>query len=260
MQRMDADRRSELERLRARAYGPQADITDDLDAVERLRELEELERSSLVRPSSPEPPLAPPDAEIIAPVADDETAGEDAEEDADAGTTPARRPLLRSRRRVWVAAVGIAAALAVTSAATAAGVSFTAVDRTSGIAQTDALTADPDAELGTAGYLGFDPSQTRGYADYYGLTVFQGRTQIDSEGNDAECLVVLDTENLRDGEGGRAGTGVRTGACGAGPFPASVEFIVTTSFPEAFRARYPVGSAVQFVLDGDDVGVFAAAD
>lgn len=257
MQKMDADRRSELERLRARAYGPDADIAADPDAVERLRELEDLEHSHAPQPMVVRGPL---DGQAAREGVADESPRDDAE-DAEALEAPAaeRAPLLRSRRRVWIAAVGIAAALALTSAVTAAGVSVTAVDRTAGIAQTDALTANPDAELGTAGYLGFDPSQTRGYADYYGVTVFQGRTRIDSEGNNADCLLVIDTDDLRDGDAGRVSGGVRTGSCGAGPFPASVEFIVTPSFPEAFRTRYPVGTAVQFVLDGDDVGVFTAA-
>jgi len=254
MQRMDAHRRTELERLRARAYGPDADIAEDPAAIERLRELEDLER--VEQPRLPEAEVLAATTEASGPVpdaasADDPTPGE--------GPAVKSRPLLRSRRRVWIAALGIALALALTSAATAAGVSFTAVDRTAGIAQTDALVADPDAELGAAGYLGFDPSQTRGYADYYGLTVFEGRTQIDSEGNIADCLLVLDTRDLLDGDGGRTGGGVRTGSCGAGPFPASVEMIVTPSFPEAFRTRYPVGTAVQFVRGNGSVGVFTAA-
>ncbi len=256
MRKMDADEQRELERLRARAYGPDGDIAEDPAAVERLRELEDRERSAPLPLSTGDGELHDVETALVAPAGQDEPVDGDAgAEEASAG---GRRPLLRSRARVWIAAAGIAVAVALSSAVTAAGVGFTVVDRTAGIAQTDALTQDPDAELGSAGYLGFDPSQTRGYMDYYGLSVFQGRTQIDSEGNDADCLVVLDTQDLREGDSGR-GTGVRTGSCGAGPFPATVEFIVTPSFPEAFRTRYPVGTAVQFVLDGDDVGVFTTA-
>ncbi|WP_307385371.1 MULTISPECIES: hypothetical protein [Microbacterium] len=247
---MDADHGSELERLRARAYGPNADIGGDPAAVARLRELEDLERMRTV-------PLEA-EAETEADPGDDADVPQPDPEPEEAEPAP-RRPLLRSRRRVWVAALAVAGVVALTSAATAAGVSVTAVDRTSGIAQTDTLTVDPDAELGSAGYLGFDPEQTRGFADYYGLTVFSGVSQIDSEGNQAECLIALDTSEVRDADSPRsAPRGIRVGGCGAGPFPASVEFIVTSSFPEPFRARYPVGTAMQFVLDDGDVGVFSA--
>jgi len=252
MQGMDADHERELAALRARAYGPNADIADDPAAVDRLRELEDRERA---RPVAVESVVdAPADARTEPAVSTPEDAAV-----ADEMPT-ARRPLLRSRRSVWIAALAVAGLVAVTSGVTAAGVTFTTVDRTAGIAQTDALTPDPDLELGSAGYLGFDPTQVRGYADYYGLTVFAGVTQIDSEGNQAECLVVNETEELRDISSARSSSiAVRLGSCGAGAFPASVEFIVSTSFPEPFRARYPVGTAVQFVLDGDDVGVFTAA-
>ncbi|KTS07689.1 MULTISPECIES: hypothetical protein [Microbacterium] len=247
---MDADHGSELERLRARAYGPNADIEGDPAAVARLRELEDLERMRAA-------PLEA-EAETEADPGDDADVPQPDPEPEEAEPAP-RRPLLRSRRRVWVAAVAVAGVVALTSAATAAGVSVTAVDRTAGIAQTDTLTADPDAQLGSAGYLGFDPEQTRGFADYYGLTVFSGVSQIDSEGNQAECLIALDTSEVREADSPRsAPRGIRVGGCGAGPFPASVEFIVTSSFPEPFRARYPVGTAMQFVLDDGNVGVFSA--
>lgn len=250
MHRMDADHGSELERLRARAYGPNADIEGDPAAVARLRELEDRERMRTA-------PLEA-EAETEADPGDDADAPQPDPEPEEAEPAP-RRPLLRSRRRVWVAAVAVAGVVALTSAATAAGVSVTAVDRTAGIAQTDTLTADPDAQLGSAGYLGFDPEQTRGFADYYGLTVFSGVSQIDSEGNQAECLIALDTSEVREADSPRsAPRGIRVGGCGAGPFPASVEFIVTSSFPEPFRARYPVGTAMQFVLDDGNVGVFSA--
>jgi len=249
MQRMDPDDAHELDRLRARAYGPRADITSDPAALARLRELEDRERSTTAPPSTePTPPRADADAEP----------GDEAEQ-PDAEPTPPRPPFLRSRRRVGIAALAMAAAIALTSAVTAAAVGSLTVDGSSGIAQTDALTPDPSAELGASGYLGFDPEQTRGFADYYGLTVFSGVSQIDSDGNRSDCLIVLNTEEARDGGSSRSSPrGVRFGSCGAGPFPAAVKFVVSASFPEPFRTRYPVGTAIQFVLDEDEVGVYAA--
>ncbi|WP_029145946.1 hypothetical protein [Microbacterium luticocti] len=55
---MDATARDELARLRARAYGPDADIADDPEALRRLRELEA--QSVPDRPHNAEPPPPPP--------------------------------------------------------------------------------------------------------------------------------------------------------------------------------------------------------
>lgn len=246
---MDDDVHAELRRLRARAYGPDADISDDPAAQARLWELEQLDKPD----RSPAPAAEHASADAAAP---DEAPADDGGEQARADARP---PLLRTRRRVRMAALALAGVAAVASAATAVGTSFTAVDRGSGIAQVDALTPSSDVELTEVGYLGFDPSQVRGFADYYGLTAFAGSTQIDSEGNRADCLLLSDTDDLDDGDASGRSGGVRSGGCGAGPFPATVEFIVTSSFPAQFRSRFPVGSAVQFVLDGDDVGVFSDA-
>ncbi|WP_307486529.1 hypothetical protein [Microbacterium trichothecenolyticum] len=257
---MDDDVREELQRLRARAYGPGGDIESDPRAWARLWDLEDLEKQERERAqgaavADARDGEAPPSAQSVRTAAPTDTIP-DAED-----PTPAAHPvpLLRTRRRIWVAALALAAVAAVASAATAAGTSFTAVDRATGTAQVDALTPAPDVELDAAGYLGFDPEQTIGYADYYGLTAFAGSTQIDSEGSRADCLLLADTVALKDADSTRRSSGVRSGGCGAGPFPATVEFVVTSSFPAEFRARFPVGSAVQFVRDGDDIGVFTDA-
>ena len=47
------------------------------------------------------------------------------------------------------------------------------------------------------------------------------------------------------------------GGCGAGIFPATVEFVVAEGMPDAFVERFPIGTSVQFVFDGENVGVFA---
>lgn len=254
---MDDEVQDELRRLRARAYGPGADIADDPVAVARLRELEELDRTR-------QHTALPSDAVVDGGAEAERTgvaasAGLDDLDPADIDQTP-RPPLLRTRRRVWVAAVGVAAVVVAASALTAVGMSFTTVERTPGIAQTDALTPAPELDPAAVGYLGFDPEQSRGFEDYYGLTAFAGPTQIDSEGNRADCLLISDTADVADSGGAlRSNAGVRFGGCAAGLFPATAEFIVNSTFPEQFRARYPVGTAVQFVLDGDDVGVFSDA-
>jgi hypothetical protein len=47
------------------------------------------------------------------------------------------------------------------------------------------------------------------------------------------------------------------GGCGAGVFPATVEFVVAEGMPDAFVEQFPIGTSVQFVFDGENVGVFA---
>ena len=42
-----------------------------------------------------------------------------------------------------------------------------------------------------------------------------------------------------------------------GVFPATVEFVVAEGMPPAFVERFPIGTSVQFVYDGENVGVFS---
>ncbi len=86
-------------------------------------------------------------------------------------------------------------------------------------------------------------------------------TQVDAAGTRAECLVLMDTSSIpAPGDLDAAQVGFRYGGCGAGAFPATIEFVVTPDLPDDFRARFPVGSSVQFVRDGDRVGVFSDAE
>jgi hypothetical protein len=47
------------------------------------------------------------------------------------------------------------------------------------------------------------------------------------------------------------------GSCGAGSFPAEAVFIVGRQAPSELRDRFPVGTAMQFVLDGEQVHIYA---
>lgn len=255
MQGMDAEERSELERLRARAYGPDADLADDPDAWARLRELEEDDRQGRTEASESlaAAETEPPDAGVA----------DDAEErDAGGDRTASRRPRVKNPRTLWLWAGSLAAVAAIASAASIAAVTVVPVARTAGVAQVDSLLPDPSVRTDSLSSLGIDSSQLTGYADYLGLTAFAGPTQIDSAGNRADCLVLVDTNELSgedDDEDSFRG-GFRYGGCGAGSFPATVEFIVTPELPEDFRNRFPVGTAVQFVREGERVGVFSDAE
>ena len=253
MQDMDVELRSELQALRARAYGPDADLDRDPAAVARLQELEDLERLARVE-AAVRPPVTPPTAPDAAPLVVDD-------DDVESGEPPARRPVVRRARTLWLWAGSLAAVAAVASAASIAATTFVPVARTAGVAQVDTLRADPSADDSPVRSMGFDSSGVSVYADFHGLTAYAGTTQVDSSGTRAECLILIDTSTIpASGDITASQIGYRYGGCGAGAFPATIEFVVTPDLPDAFRARFPVGSSLQFVRNGDHVGVFSDAE
>lgn len=249
---MDAELRGELERLRARAYGPGADLADDPDAAARLQHLEDIERRH--RADSAQIPVA----EDPLPVLEEGAAEGD---EIELEERPARPPVVRRLRTLWLWAASLAAVAAVASAASIAATTFAPVARTAGIAQVGTLQPDPAADTEAVTTMGFDSTGILAFADYYGLTAYAGSTQIDSTGNTADCLLLVDTADVAGmGDDNSFRGGFRYGACGAGAFPATVEFVVTPELPDGFRQRFPVGSSVQFVRDGERVGVFSDAE
>ncbi|MFJ4038485.1 hypothetical protein ACIPVB_10405 [Microbacterium sp. NPDC090007] len=245
---MDDGVRDELERLRARAYGPDADLADDPIALERLRHLEEQVRTAALAPD-PAPPGPQPAASV-----DPDTAAADDPAGEDEDPRP-RRPLVRSRRALWAWALSLAAVTAVASAATALGVSFVPVTGVAGAPQVDTLVPDPDAE--TPAVFGQRTGAERAFQDYYGVTAFVGLVRTDATDNRNPCLYLLDTDEVSREDGRGIGGNFVYGGCGAGVFPATVEFVVAEGMPSAFVERFPIGTSVQFVYDGDNVGVFS---
>lgn len=266
---MDDDVREELVRLRARAYGPDADIANDAPALARLAELEDRERRAREEavPAAPAPDDAPsgvsfdtqtPEIPHDAAAADTtggEESGTDAVEDGPARRRPRRSPV-RSRRTLWLWAASIAAVAAVTSAATAAGMTFVPVARTAGVAQVDTLVED--AAFDVPSFFGPIGEGARGFRDYLGLTAIVGFQEVAS-GERAPCLYIVDAEDLREASGSFQG-GYIFGGCGAGAFAPTAEFVVSDQLPEQLRERFPIGTSLQFVFDGERVGVFTDAE
>ncbi|MFE7845147.1 hypothetical protein ACFUTX_08135 [Microbacterium sp. NPDC057407] len=122
---LSPERSRELELLRRRAYGPDADIVLDPAAQQRLRELEDLARGAVVGPDPVREPAAPAGGRSeggrTAPVAaPDESVGAPATDRAATPGEPDAEPRTprRSRRRrlpLWgvTALAGIAVGLAV---------------------------------------------------------------------------------------------------------------------------------------------------
>ncbi|MBF4632756.1 hypothetical protein ITJ42_16170 [Clavibacter michiganensis subsp. phaseoli] len=82
---------------------------------------------------------------------------------------------------------------------------------------------------------------------FYGVTVITAPNQADPAEFDAGCMTVVPTERGSDMS--------TTYACGAGPISATVAMTVTSGMPDDLRQKFPDGSTLQFVLDGDTVHV-----
>lgn len=293
----------ELRLLRARAYGPDADILDDPEAMRRLRELEEQARlageasdpaasgavasgseaagSAAAGSAAAGSEAADPGAEDPRAIAAATSAGaaadlaanarrglEDAvhsgvaeapgtrsdDADTDASRTPdgvppadavqgpsptpapAGGPWWRRTRTLWIASVVLAAvvASAVTLAASTLSTGRVAV-----------LAIDPDAEPPD----GFFDQAGEGvvFEEFFGLTAVLAQ-QVWTRGEVLDCVFV------RSAAGDAQ---MATGGCAGGGFPPTAAMVVTPSFPRELRERFPDGTALQFVVEGSEVHVYA---
>jgi hypothetical protein len=245
-------RMGELDALRARAYGPDADIFDDPDAMRRLEELEALHRLP-PRPVTPAPeaamdatagsasdaPVPPHPAEPKEQTeATESSAGEPTPpSDPEAAPTLAARRWWRRPRVLWVAS--LVAAVTVTAVVTA----FIASSAPRPIAVLEGSAADWPEQL-----YGDRSEGGRMFADFYGITVVSLPQQFE-EGAPAPCLYILRTGDLANGMLG--------GGCGAGAFSATAAIAVSSTMPKRLRDHFPEGSAIQFVFDGTRVLVYA---
>lgn len=266
MHGMDAATLDELRTLRARAYGPSADIDDDPEAVRRLRELET--RGDQVAAAPVEPP--PAGAPALQPVTTLEPASAptrdgDRGESAEPETAPAsdEPPRAGDRRagsgasgRTWALwTLSVLAAATLGAGLTYAQLSVEPVSAASGAPQIDTLQPDPLVEI-QGGWFGAGPSSK--VFEYYGLTLFEtsGAYNPVSGGT---CFTVVPTDQLPEGEideNGWSISGLVQSGCSVASFPATVQLPIDSSVPQELRDRFAPGSALQFVFDGDRIGVF----
>lgn len=247
---------AELRALRARAYGPDADIEADPAALRRLRQLEAgltertpappdgahrltaAERSA----PAPDPVAAPPPVVHAAPPSDvPPTAGPSASRGRGRRGRPRRATLLWLAATVVVALVSATVAWAVTRRVEADP------------EQVAVLGVNPDQRIPTV--FGVEQNARR-YTDYLGLTVVAllGRGWLGGAPDDY-CLLVMDSSRIEWRT--NSYTGEMYGGCGAGDFPATVQLRIVPGLPEELVARFPAGSALQFVLAGDEVVVLS---
>ena len=255
---MDDATRDELAALRRRAYGPDADIVADPAASARLAELEERARAA----GAPGPGTPTDEAATATP---DQAAPESALDPIDplgvlrAGVeeadTVGDERVLRPPRPVaapWIVAWAVSViAVAVLVGGLVFGLASMPPVAGSGPGrQISTLTEKADLPDAVRGWIA--GRDTSAFA-FEGLIVVPTPAGVGPSGSGATCLLVAPREGY--GSDGSA-PGEAFWGCQAGSFPASAQFVVSTQSPKALRARFPDGTALRFVLDGDRVGVF----
>ncbi|KRA25794.1 hypothetical protein ASD65_16205 [Microbacterium sp. Root61] len=255
---MDEQTAEELRALRARAYGPEADIADDRDALRRLQELEAASQPAVLDVEEVPAAVAPvgvdsgePDA--VEPEASQPGLAEEEPAPADATPSDDTRSTWWSPRRVaaaWIASLVVAIVVA-------SLVSWAVTRRVQADPlEVAVLGAIPGKAL--PGFIGGQQDvEGSVHADFYGLTPVSitGASWMPASANDS-CLYVVPTPAIDSDSD--AISGPMYVGCGAGPFPASAEFIVTADSPAELREVFPIGTAFQFVLEEHDVVVLRA--
>lgn len=290
----------ELRALRERAYGRDADIQDDPDALARLRELEA--QASAAMPSAAVGSATPaatdgvtpgavagdvagrlPSADVTAdaavprsgtttvgaavgsalavdagstvsstavaadgaPSSPAETPASAAAHDdpsiADGGDpaangTPPRSPWWRRRTPLlWAASVAVGVLL---------GAGLTLAVQAAAAGRVATLNQDPDAEWPSQ-FFGDRPPDALVFDDFHGLTVLTFR-QPAQPGSAQTCLYVVTAPDA-----------FGAGTCAADAFAPTTSLEVGPDSPDALRERFPRGTALQFVLEGSNVQIYA---
>lgn len=265
----------ELRSLRSRAYGPGSDIDRDPAAIQRLHELEEALRTSPVEASIPPIPAmtVAPDEPAPTRVGDNHESGPADQAVADGVVTaddvadatvipPGRRATVgRLTKLLWAMSLVVSAALA--ASVTWAVVWMSPVSVSAGAPQVATLEATSTVEL-PSGFLGAGPSSA--VFEFAGLTIFESTNGFGAGIAGNPCITVLRTEqvpSVEDFDPSSWGfSGQIHAGCRVGSFPATVQLPFTSDLPEELSARFPSGTAVQFVLDhdGEKVGVFVDSE
>ncbi len=257
---MDDQTDAELRTLRARAYGPEADIDGDAAARERLRVLEErLRRTDTTSVETEDAPSIPP----ASPSALDELFA-DGNEDAEDAESPRAAPdmpdahggfleRVRSTRpsvAVWALSLVLTAVVA---AAIAYGASRLVPSPTAPGARVVATVGEGqrgEDDIARS-WFGSD-SDARSYT-YAGLTILT--TDEGYGAGEQACIVVVPAAGVNWED--RVINGQAYSGCSGGAFPATAQFTVEETAPSELRQMHPVGTSLQFVLLGDEISVLA---
>jgi hypothetical protein len=174
-------------------------------------------------------------AAAVASAAPGDTSPADDGDPAGQGTAP-RSPWWRRRTPLlWVASV-VAGVLV--------GVGLTLAVQAAGEGRVATLNEDADAEWPEQ-FFGARPADAAVFDDFHGLTVLTFR-QPAQPGSPQSCLYILTPPD-----------GFGAGTCAADAFPPTASLEVGPASPDELRDRYPRGTALQFVLEGSSVQVYA---
>lgn len=266
---MDDQLIDELRMLRTRAYGPEPDIHHDPSALARLQDLERLARRLEIEQLPPKPPL-PVETEPVVdvePLVSVETlAADEVADDSLASEPPAGRAGKWSKKRIaitWLASLAVA--ILVTATVTGfVSRRIQADPREVAVLGVDAFaewpgifanyTDDGEMEAGV-------PEGGVAFQAFHGLSFFRMANGMFAYGFDQSCLLVVESAKIDTDSDGFNGS-IFNG-CAAGEFPATVEIVVGTSnqeLPEELLEAFPEGTALQFVLEGDEVVVLSDQD
>ena len=259
MQSMDDDIRAELRQLRARAYGPSADIAQDPAALRRLHELE-----ALVDVPTPDVVTASRPAEVAAPAsAEPQSSAPVAAPPVPTGPLAPDRPRRAAPRPLSVRLLLLWGATVVVTALLAGGATYgfakiTPVAVSHGAPQIATLEPTSSVKL-PRGWFGLGPSSM--VWEFEGLVIFETGASAIGFTSGTDCLMAVAASDVPDPEetdtGGWSASNPYSG-CGVGAFPAMFSFVVNSGSPQQLRAKYP-DDALQFVQDGERIGVFLDA-
>lgn len=251
MRRQDEmDHDDELRMLRARAYGPRADIALDGAALQRLRELEDAAASR--HPEAPEPVLH------AAAETGTETAVPDAAPTPDTATAPEPEPPHPPRRviyrRVLAALVIVVALLA--SAGIGAAVQARTTSQLDSTGQGELVAVvDVDPDFSWPSFFP-EPGSLRaiGFRDLAGITVVA--IPPSSAAARGWCIFTYETARIDTRSDSYIGDSEQ--ACDARPFPASVVIDLARA-PSSLREAYPDTDALRLELDSESRQVLVFA-
>ncbi|HCJ48275.1 MAG TPA: hypothetical protein DHW40_02915 [Microbacterium sp.] len=257
---MDDPAASELTRLRERAYGAHADIATDPHAQARLAELEAQQRADR-EPKKPAMPAAP--APSRAATAPPPASAEPLPTQPSLTVTPSSNPppvspRVRTALRALTWAGSLAAVAAIAVGVTAAVTARTAWPAVGGaadprISYLTALDVDENGEVPEMFFgNGLD---TTVFASFEGVTAYT--FTYEERYSDATCVMVIASDVLDD-PNPTDYDGLFAQGCSTGAFAPAATMVVSEGSPQALQDRFPRGTSLQFVLNGETVDVFAA--
>lgn len=172
--------------------------------------------------------------QAVASVAADDASADSSPVAAWLGRTPSRRIVL-----VWAASLVLAVAVTL---GVVAAVSILDVRRVA------VLHVDPDGEMSQD--TGMSSDEVLVFDEFLGLSVAGHPGSAFGYERDGRCVY-----GMAPGE--QPGAYFGFGACSARSFPAIATMIVEESSPAPLRDAFPVGTALQFALSGDQIIVRA---